>query len=211
MRILAFIVILVGLELGLWPRPALTQAVLTDQVSITSGNGQLFGLTGGEGIARQFLASGEEILMVEAKGVTGYVQTTKRLLGFSGRLQRWVDINLSSAEKIVDWMVTSRMIVVNGREAVYGFQSDAGRWKKESWGAGENLVKSVIEDHVGVIITTRRALGFSAFTGGFFSQDLPSGNAIRETQVNDNVVMIHLSGLTLVFRSGVAIWAELPN
>jgi hypothetical protein len=122
-----------------------------------------------------------------------------------------VDINLSSAEKIVDWMVTSRMIVVNGREAVYGFQSDAGRWKKESWGAGENLVKSVIEDHVGVIITTRRALGFSAFTGGFFSQDLPSGNAIRETQVNDNVVMIHLSGLTLVFRSGVAIWAELPN
>jgi hypothetical protein len=208
MRILALMVMIVGF--GLWPGHALTQEVITDQVSITSGRGQLFGITSGEGIARKFLAAGEGILAVEAKGVTGFVHTTKRLLGFSGRLQRWVDMNLSSAEEVAKWTVTPRMIVVQGREAVYGFQSDLGRWKREPWGAGETIVNSVVEDHVGVVITNRRTLGFSAFTGGFFSQDLPAGNSIHDMQVNDNVVIIHLSGLTLVFRSGLAIWAELP-
>lgn len=170
----------------------------------------LFGITAGEGIARQFLASGEDILVVEAKGVTGYVQTTKRLLGFSGRLQRWVDMSFSSAEQIVKGTVTPRMIVVQGREALYGFQSELGRWKREPWGAGETFVNSIIEDQVGVVITNRRALGFSAFTGGFFSQNLPNDSMIDEVQVNDNVVIIHLAGLKLVFRSGLAIWTELP-
>jgi hypothetical protein len=119
-------------------------------------------------------------------------------------------MNLSSAEQVAKWTVTPRMIVVQGREAVYGFQSDLGRWKREPWGAGEIFVNSVVDDNVGVLITNRRALGFSAFTGGFFLQDLPSGNPILNMQVNDNVVIIHLSGLTLVFRSGLAIWAELP-
>lgn len=212
MRILVLMVMVMmsGWGSGLWPWDTWAQEVITDQVSITSERGQVFGITSGEGIARKFLAAGEEILLVETKGVTGYVQTTKRLLGFSGRLQRWVDVNLSSAEHISNWTVTPRMILVQGREAVYGFQSDLGRWKREPWGAGEALVNSVVEDHVGVVITNRRALGFSAFTGGFFSQDLPSGNAIQDMQVNDNVVIIHLSGLTLVFRSGLAIWAELP-
>ena len=208
MRILALLLMLVGL--GLWPGHALTQEVVTDQVSITSSRGQLFGITSGEGIARKFLASGEDILVVETKGVTGYVQTTTRLLGFSGRLQRWVDMNLSSAEQVAKWTVTPRMIVVQGREAVYGFQSDLGRWKREPWGAGEVFVNSVVDDYVGVLITNRRALGFSALTGGFFTKDLPSGNPILNMQVNDNVAIIHLSGLTMVFRSGLAIWAELP-
>jgi hypothetical protein len=208
MRILALILMMVGL--GLWPGSGWSQEVITDQVSITSSRGQLFGITSGEGVARKFLASGEDILVVETKGVTGFVQTTQRLLGFSGRLQRWVDINISSAEQIAKWTVTPRMIIVQGREAVYGFQSDLGRWKREPWGAGESFVKSVVEDFVGVLITNRRALGFSALTGGFFSKDLPSGNPILNMQVNDNVVIIHLSGLTLVFRSGLAIWAELP-
>ncbi len=210
MRILVLIVMIVGLELGVWPPQVLTQEVITDQVSITSGRGILFGITGGEGIARQFLASGEDILVIETKGVTGYVQTTKRLLGFSGRLQRWVDMSFSSAEQIVKGSVTPRMIVVQGLEALYGFQSDLGRWKREPWGAGETFVNSIIKDQVGVVITNRRALGFSAITGGFFSQVLPNDHTIDEVQVNDNVVIIHLSGLKLVFRSGLANWTELP-
>jgi len=208
MRIPVLLLMMVGL--GLWPGHALTQEVVTDQVSITSARGQLFGITAGEGIARQELASGEDVLVVGTKGVTGYVQTTSRLLGFSGRLQRWIDMNLSSAEEVLKWTVTPRMIIVQGRQAVYGFQSDLGRWKRDPWGAGETLVKSVVHENVGVLITNRRALGFSALTGGFFSQDLPSGNSIQDIQGNDNVVIIHLSGLMLVFRSGLAIWAELP-
>ncbi|PJA80826.1 MAG: hypothetical protein CO149_00640, partial [Nitrospirae bacterium CG_4_9_14_3_um_filter_51_5] len=81
MRIPVLLLMMVGL--GLWPGHALTQEVVTDQVSITSARGQLFGITAGEGIARQELASGEDVLVVGTKGVTGYVQTTSRLLGFS--------------------------------------------------------------------------------------------------------------------------------
>ncbi|MGB5056685.1 MAG: hypothetical protein WBO24_20005, partial [Nitrospirales bacterium] len=148
--------------------------------------------------------------MVECKGVTGYVQTTTRLLGFSGRLQRWVEMNLSSAEEVITATVTPKMIIIQGRQAAYGFQSDLGRWKREPWGAGEVLVKSIVNDYVAVLITNRRALGFSALTGGFFPQDLPSGNAIDQTEANANIVIIHLSGLMLVFRSGLAIWTVLP-
>ena len=63
---------------------------------------------------------------------------------------------------------------------------------------------------IAVMVTNRRALGFSAFTGGFFPQDLPAGNQIQKIEINDNVVILHLSGIMLVFRSGLAIWAELP-
>ena len=193
-----------------FPSNAKTQNVITDQVAITSGQGKLFGLTSGEGISREFLASGEDVLVIEAKGVTGFVQTSTRLLGFSGRLNRWVDLTLPTGEQIIKWKVTSRMIVVQGREAAYGFQSDRGRWKRESWGAGESLKDSAVKAHIAVMVTNRRALGFSAFTGGFFPRDLPAGNQIQEIEINDNVVILHLSGFMLVFRSGLAIWAELP-
>jgi hypothetical protein len=189
---------------------AAAQNVITDQVAITSGQGKLFGLTPGEGISREFLAAGENVLVIEAKGVTGFVQTSTRLLGFSGRLKRWVDLTLPTGEQIIKWKVTSRMIVVQGRKAAYGFQSDRGRWKRESWGAGESLQNSAVKAHIAVMVTNRRALGFSAFTGGFFPRDLPAGNQIQEIEINDNVVILHLSGFMLVFRSGLAIWAELP-
>ena len=74
----------------------------------------------------------------------------------------------------------------------------------------KTVVDEYIEDNVGVLVTNRRVLGFSAFTGGFFSQDLPSGNPVQEVQTNDNVVIIHLLSRKFVFRSGLAIWAELP-
>jgi hypothetical protein len=189
---------------------AAAQNVITDQVAITSGQGKLFGLTPGEGISREILASGEDVLVIETKGVTGFVQTSTRLLGFSGRLNRWVELTLPTGEQIIKWKVTSRMIVVQGRVAAYGFQSDRGRWKRESWGAGESLQHSAVKGDIAVMVTNRRALGFSAFTGGFFPRDLPVGNQIQEIQINDNVVILHLPSLMLVFRSGLAIWAQLP-
>ncbi len=189
---------------------AAAENVITDQVAITSIQGKLFGLTSGEGISREFLSSGEEVLVIEAKGVTGFVQTSIRLLGFSGRLNRWVDLTLPTGEQIIKWKVTSRMIVVQGREAAYGFQSDRGRWKREPWGAGESMRNSAVKADIAVIVTNRRALGFSAFTGGFFPQDLPLDNEIQKIQINDNVVILHLSDFMLVFRAGLAIWAQLP-
>ncbi len=196
--------------LFLVPRLSGAQEVITDQVSLLSAQGEIFGITQGEGIARVVLAAGEDIHAMESKGVTGFVLTSQRLLGFSRRLQRWIEVNLSSAEHVINWTVTARMIVVRGKKGIYGFQSDAGRWKHEVWGAGEVFQEGQAAAHIGVWITDRRALGFSAFTGGFFSRDLPSGGRVKTIRVNDNVVILQLEGRNLVFRSGLAIWRELP-
>ncbi len=183
---------------------------LNDRVSIIAHQGQLFGITSREGIARHVLGAGEQVLEIDSQGVTGFVQTTTRLLGFSGKLQRWIPLNLSSSERILKWSLSPRLIMVEGRQAVYGFQSDRGRWKREPLGAGETFRSSAVKDAVAIAVTDRRALGFSAKTGGFFLQDLPPGDDIRDIQINDHIVLLHLSDSILVFRSGLGIWAELP-
>jgi len=196
--------------LGQVPLSAWGQEIISDQVSLTVERGQIFGVTSGEGIARQFLASGETIVEMEAKGLTGYVQTNKRLLGFSGRMQRWVEFPLSTAEQILEWNVTPWMVIVIGKRQGYGFQSDLGRWKQESWGAGELLETVHVKSSVGLVLTNRRALAFSANTGGFFSIDLAQPWEGQDVQINDHIVLLHAGGRTFVFRSGLAIWAELP-
>ncbi|MDR4495578.1 MAG: hypothetical protein AB7P17_02895 [Nitrospirales bacterium] len=192
------------------PLFCLAQNLITDQVSITVERDQIFGITSGEGIARQFLASGEEIVVLETRGVTGYVQTTKRLLGFSGQMRRWVELPLASGEQIVQWAVTPWLVLVIGKRQGYGFQSDLGRWKKESWGAGEMVGDVRVKSYVGLVTTNRRAMAFSAITGGFFSRDLLQPIGTQDVQINDHIVLLHEGVRTFVFRSGLAIWAELP-
>ncbi len=209
-KIIAAVAIIGSVVFGVFNSVSAGQKVLTDSVSITTSQGQLFGVTSREGIARQVLGAGEAVLTIEAKGDTGFVQTTERLLGFSGVLQRWVSLPTSTAEHILKWTVTSRMIIVHGEQAMYGFQSDRGRWKREVFGAGETLQHRAVKDSVAVLVTNRRALGFSSFTGGFFPQDLPAGNSIAQIQINDSVIILHMSDSMLVFRSGLAIWAKLP-
>ena len=203
-------VLVICLSVGIGQHVSQAHDLVPDRVGVAVRQGQLFGMTPGEGIARKRLDAGEQVLVMEAKGVTGFVQTTTRLLGFSGKFKRWVPITLPTSERVLKWSVTSRMIIVQGYQASYGFQSDRGRWKHEPWGAGELLQTSAVEDFIAVMVTDRRAIGFSAFTGGFFSRDLPVGNQIHNIQINDNVVILHLSDFMLVFRSGLAIWAELP-
>ena len=183
---------------------------LNDRVSIITHQGQLFGITSREGIARQVLGAGEQIVEIDSQGVTGFVQTTTRLLGFSGKLQRWIPLTLSSSEHIIKWSLSPRLIIVQGQQAVYGFQSDSGRWKREPLGAGEIFRSSAVKNAVAIVVTDRRALGLSAKTGGFFLQDLPAGDHIRNIQINDHIVLLYLSDSILVFRSGLGIWAELP-
>lgn len=192
------------------PAGVMAQDVMTDQVSITFSRGQIFGLTSGEGVARQFLASGEDVVVVEARGVTGYVQTTRRLLGFSGRMQRWMELPLSGAEQIVRWVVTPRLIIAIGKQQGYVFQGELGRWKKEAWGAGEMVADMEVRSHVGVVTTNRRALGFSALTGGFFPLDLPRPVPKENISMNDHIVIVDVAARKFVFRSGLALWTELP-
>ncbi len=201
---------LLFLAIVLYPPYSRAQEVLSDQVNIVSSRGEIYGITPGEGLARVLLGAGETIDTMESKGVTGFVLTNKRLLGFSRRLQRWVEVNLSSAERIINWNVTARLIVVRGKKSLYGFQSDLGRWKQESWGTGEVFQEGKVGMNIGVWVTDRRALGFSAFTGGFFSRDLPSAGQVPSIHINDNIAVLQYSERQLVFRSGLAIWRELP-
>ena len=59
------------------------------------------------------------------------------------------------------------------------------------------------------VVTDRRALAFSAFTGGFFQQDLSSDEPVLSGAVNDNVVILSTGARRWIFRSQLAIWAEL--
>lgn len=80
------VLLLLCLCTGLGQNISHAHDVFTDQVSSTSGHGKLFGLTPGEGITRQVLGAGEQVLVIEAKGLTGFIQTTTCLLGCSGNL-----------------------------------------------------------------------------------------------------------------------------
>ena len=185
------------------------QERITDQVTVTVNKGRVLGIHRGEGIARLPLAAGENIIAIKAKGLTGFVQTSARLLGYSGTFQRWSERRLDVSEHIHDIYVTPRLVLVVGEQQVYGFHENAGQWKVESLRPREILKHIIVQDHVAVIITSRQAFGFSAFTGGFFSKDLPLTDTEIKSEANDNIVILHLSDRHLVFRSGLAVWTEL--
>lgn len=188
---------------------AWAQERITDQVAVTVSKERLLGIHRGEGIARLPLLAGEEILKIQSRGINGFVHTSLRLLGFSGTLQRWSELQLDVSELVNNSYVTPRMILVIGEKHLYGFQGGIGRWKVEDFRPRETLIQSIVKDHVAVFITSHQALGFSAFTGGFFPKDLPLASEIVTSRANDNIVLLILKDKQLLFRSGLAIWAEL--
>ena len=184
------------------------QESITDQVAVTVSKGRLLGVHRGEGIARIPLLAGEDVVRIKAKGITGFVLTSVRLLGFSGTLQRWSTQELDVSEQVINSYVTPRLILVVGEKHIYGFQGEIGRWKIEALRPREKLIQVIVKDHVGAVITSNQALGFSAFTGGFFSKDLPLSQDVIQSQANDNIIILRLNDRQLIFRSGLAIWAE---
>lgn len=186
-----------------------SQERITDQVAVTVNKGRVLGIHRGEGIARIPLAAGEDIVDIQAKGVTGFVQTSLRLLGYSGTMQRWSPLELEVSEQVVKSYVTPRLILVVGEQRIYGFQGEIGRWKVQELRPRETLQQVIVRDHVAVLVTANQALGFSAFTGGFFSKDLPHSQDIITSHANDNIIILTFNDRQLLFRSGLAIWAEL--
>ena len=188
---------------------AWAQERITDQVAVTLSQDRLLGIHKGEGIARLPLLAGEEILKVQSRGINGFVLTSLRLLGYSGTLQRWSELQLDVSEQVNDSYVTPRMILVIGEKHLYGFQGGIGRWKVKDLRPRETLSQSIVKDHVAVFITNHQALGFSAFTGGFFPKDLPLVSEVIKSKANDNIIILVLKDKQLLFRSRLGIWAEL--
>ncbi|GJL64422.1 MAG: hypothetical protein NPIRA04_30760 [Nitrospirales bacterium] len=203
------VLLCVGFVLTLSCSTVWAQERITDQVAVTVNKGRVLGIHRGEGIARIPLAAGEDIVDIQAKGVTGFVQTSLRLLGYSGTLQRWSPQELEVSEQVVRSYVTPRLILVVGEQRIYGFQGEIGRWKVQELRPRETLRQVIVKDHVAVLVTANQALGFSAFTGGFFSKDLPHSQDIITNHANDNIVILTFNDRQLLFRSGLAIWAEL--
>lgn len=185
------------------------QEQITDQVAVTVLRNQIFAFTTEEGFVRADLSAGEEVLSVEARGLNALVHTSTRLLGFSGKVQRWAEQRTDIYEQIIEKRVTPRFIFVRTNKRLYGFQGITGRWKVEEWGAREELREAAVSDHLALVITERRVLAFSAFTGGFFSHDLLMDERVTETAINDNIAVLSTPVRRLIFRSQLKVWAEI--
>ena len=189
--------------------PTAAQEKITDQVAVIVMRNHIFAATPDEGLIRLDLSAGEEVLAVEARGINALVQTSTRLLGFSGKTQRWSEQRTDLYEQVLEKRVTPRLIFVRTNKRLYGFLGLSGRWSAEELGAREELRDVVVADHITVAVTERRVLAFSAFTGGFFSQDLQLGERVTETMANDNIVILTTPVRRLIFRSQLKIWTEL--
>jgi hypothetical protein len=183
--------------------------LITDQVLITVLRDRIFAATPGEGLMRADLLAGEEIMKVESKGLNALVQTSVRLLGFSSQVVRWSEVRTDLGEKVQDSRVTQSFLFVRTNRHLYGFQGPLGRWKTEDLGVREEIRDTLVAENVAVVITDRRALAFSAFTGGFFPQDLSTDEPVVSSAVNANVVILTTGTRRWIFRSQLAVWAEL--
>lgn len=197
--------ILVPFELAL----AQGQNKITDEVAVVVTHGRVLGFTGGSGAVGARLSAGADVLFTQSKGINGVVQTTGRLLGFSGPAQRWSAQGLDVSETLQKIQVTPRLIFVRTDKRLFGFQGAVGRWKVLELGIQEEHHQTIVQDHVAVVMTDRRVLGFSTFTGGFFAETLSSDEAIERVEANDNIIVLMTSARKLIFRSGLAVWAEI--
>ncbi len=183
--------------------------LITDQILITALRDRIFAATPTEGLMRVDLLAGEEILRIESKGLNALVHTSLRLLGFSSQVVRWSEVRTDLGEKVKDSRVTQSFLLVRTNRHLYGFQGPLGRWKTEDLGVQEEIRDTLVAQNVAVVVTDRRALAFSAFTGGFFQQDLSTDDPVVSSDVNDNVVVMSTGSRRWIFRSQLAIWAEL--
>lgn len=185
------------------------QEKISDEVAVTVAAGQLLGFTSGSGVVRARLSAGETVVFHESKGINAVVQTPGRLLGFSGSAQRWDAQRLDVSEQVEKIQVTARLIFVRTDKRLYGFQGPIGRWKGRDLGVQEEHRQTIVQDHIAVVVTDRRVLGFSTFTGGFFEEDLSNDEVIEQVEANDNIIVLFTAARKLVFRSRLAVWAEI--
>ncbi|MDT7042289.1 hypothetical protein [Candidatus Nitronereus thalassa] len=186
------------------------QNKIADEVSVVVTHGQVIGLGSGSGFIGVRLHAGEPVVFSASKGLNAVAQTPGRLLAFSGPSQRWSVQRLDISENVQTIQVTPRLIFVRTDKRLLGFQGAAGRWKIQELGVQEEHRRTLVQDHLAVVVTDRRVLGFSAFTGGFFAETLSSDEAIEQVDGNDNIIVLFTSARKLVFRSGLAVWGEIP-
>ena len=186
------------------------QNKIADEVSVVVTHGKVLGLGSGSGFVGVRLHAGEAVVFSASKGLNAVVHTSGRLLGYSGPSQRWSVERLDISENVQTIQVTPRHIFVRTDKRLLGFQGAVGRWKIQDLGVQEEHRQTLVQDHLAVVVTDRRVLGFSAFTGGFFAETLSSDETIEQVDGNDNIIVLFTSVRKFVFRSGLAVWGEIP-
>ena len=208
-RVASVVLLLVMCLLNVSSSARAQTPLITDQVLITVLRDQIFAATPGEGLMRADLLAGEEIIKIESKGLNALVQTSVRLLGFSAQVVRWSEVRTDLGEKVTDSRVTQSLLFVRTNRHLYGFQGPLGLWKTVDLGVREEIGNTLVAENVVVVVTDRRALAFSAITGGFFQQDLSINDPVVSSAINANVVILSTGTQRWIFRSQLAIWAEL--
>lgn len=182
---------------------------IADQVAVAVLENKVYGVTPGEGLVRTDLSAGERVVGAESRGLNAFVQTSARLLAFSGKVRRWEGVRLDLSDRFIEARVSPRMIFVRTQKQLFGFQAAAGRWRGEALDTQEVFREVYAGENVVVAATDRRLLGFSAFIGGFFAIDLAGDEPITESTINDNIAIFTTPNRKLIFRSQVASWAEV--
>jgi len=208
-RVASVVLLLVVCLLNVSSSARAQTPLITDQVLITVLRDRIFAATPGEGLIRADLLAGEEIMRIESKGLNALVQTSVRLLGFSSQVVRWNEVRTDLGEKVQDSRVTQSYLFVRTNRHLYGFQGPLGLWKTVDLGVREEIGNTLVAENVVVVVTDRRALAFSAITGGFFQQDLSINDPVVSSAINANVVILSTGTQRWIFRSQLAIWAEL--
>lgn len=70
------------------------------QVTVTPTADKLIAWSAAGGGGEEALQPGEAVITSEARGHTGFVQTSNRLLGFSAGLRQWREVLLGVEERI---------------------------------------------------------------------------------------------------------------
>ncbi|MCS6265295.1 MAG: hypothetical protein H8K11_16205 [Nitrospira sp.] len=179
------------------------------QVTVTPTADKVIAWSAAGGGVEESLEPGESVITSSAKGHTGFVQTSTRLLGFSAGLRQWREVSLGVEERIGRHQLLPFLILAHSNQQVYGFQETRGHWTTLSLGPNEKVVQLRGHGHVAVAITNERALGFSTYTGGFFNIAWTPEERVLSVDGSQNGMVVRTSSRTVIFKSQSTGWTEV--
>ncbi|MBK9305530.1 MAG: hypothetical protein IPM58_00175 [Nitrospira sp.] len=201
-------IVLLLLIVGFGSGPVAAQ-VHPIEVLVTIVEDKVVALPGGGSPVEEALGVNESIVTTAAKGPAGFVQTSRRLLGFSSALHRWTEVQLDVEEHVEQHQTLPRLVIVHTNRRIHGFQESRGHWFSEALGPNETVTQLRGRGHVMVVVTSERALAISAFTGGFFWVRLSPNELVQSIDHNNDAAVVRTTARQLAFRSQAGFWTEM--
>ena len=195
---------------GLLLTPSLSQSQGGGgQVTIMPTTDKVIAWSAAGGGVEESLQPGESVVTSGARGHTGFVQTSNRLLGFSSGLRQWREVRLGVEEQVGRYQLLPFLILAHTNQQVHGFQEARGHWTSIALGPSETVSQLRGQGHVAVAITNERALGFSTYTGGFFDIAWTPQERVLSVDGSQNGMVVRTSSRTVIFKSQSNGWTEV--